>query len=274
MTFIPAFLPAKGETPSDWWFVFLGDRLLLKTARTDAVFLRRADLAELNERLQSKHYLGEFNGTPCYAAEIDRDARLPEGISLQELRPLLGLLGEDLFAVVGRAFQILHWDRTHRFCGRCGNPTEPKTGERARECSRCGLISHPEVSPAVIVAVTRGREILLARARRFRASFYSVLAGFVEPGETFEECVLREVREEVGVDLRNIRYFGSQPWPFPHSVMVAFTADYAGGEITPDEAEIVDAQWFNADNLPPVPGTETIARHLIEWFVGKSKHRT
>jgi NAD+ diphosphatase len=181
------------------------------------------------------------------------------------LRPLLGLLDEDIFSVAGRALQILHWDRSHQFCGRCGSRFEPKGDERAKTCAQCGLISYPAVSPAIIVALIKDSEILLARSPRFQADFYSVLAGFVEPGETFEQCVRREVKEEVGIDVENIRYFASQPWPFPHTLMVGFTADYAGGVIT------IDAQWFKADDLPVIPSAGTIAHLLIDWFAEKFK---
>ena len=185
----------------------------------------------------------------------------------------MGNLDEEVFSVAGRVFQCLDWDRTHQYCGRCGGHTEPRLDELARSCPACGLISYPEVTPAVIVAVIRGEEILLARSRRFQGSFFSVLAGFVEAGETFEECVKREVMEEVAIAVDNIRYFGSQPWPFPHSLMVGFTAEYAGGEISIDDKEISEAGWFTAEALPEVPRTGTIARRLIDWFCDNHKQR-
>ena len=151
-----------------------------------------------------------------------------------------------------------------RSCGHCGAATVIKDGERARECPRCGELSYPRISPAVIVRVTRGEEILLARARRFPPGFYSVLAGFVEPGETLEECVRREVREETGVELRDLSYFASQPWPFPHSLMVAFTAAHASGDIRVDASELVDAGWYGRDSLPRLPDPLTVARRLID----------
>ena len=142
-----------------------------------------------------------------------------------------------------------------------------KTDERAKICLKCGLINYPRISPAIIVAVVKKNQILLARSERFPTGFYSVLAGFVEPGETFEDCVKREVKEEVGLDVKNIRYFGSQPWPFPDSLMVGFTADYDGGKILIDKTEIKDAGWFTAHDLPQIPGKISIARRLIDWFV-------
>ncbi|MBW1850764.1 MAG: NAD(+) diphosphatase [Deltaproteobacteria bacterium] len=180
-------------------------------------------------------------------------------------------LGEEVIQVAGLANQLRLWNLNHQFCGKCGNPTENKTDERAKICPQCGLINYPRLSPAIIVAVIKDKQILLAHSSRFPSKFYSVLAGFVEPGETLETCVKREVREEVGLDVKNICYFGSQPWPFPDSLMVAFTAEYAGGKITTDNCEIADANWFSADNLPDVPPRISIARELIDWFLNKSE---
>jgi NAD+ diphosphatase len=182
------------------------------------------------------------------------------------LRALFGLIDENLIWVAGRANQMVHWHQTHRYCGKCGHPTEAKVDERAKICPKCGLINYPRVSPAVIVAVLKGNSILLGRSPRFPLPFYSVLAGFVEPGETLEECVRREIMEEVGILVKNIRYFGSQPWPFPNSLMVAFTAEYADGETRIDSSELLDAGWYTAQNLPLLPSSLSIAHELIEWF--------
>jgi NAD+ diphosphatase len=161
----------------------------------------------------------------------------------------------------------VHWQATNRFCGKCGTATVDKPGECAKQCPQCGWAVYPSLSPAVIVAVVRDGALLLARESRFKEGLYSVLAGFVEPGETLEECVRREVREEVGIEVSNIRYFGSQSWPFPDSLMVAFTADYAGGEIDIDPGELIDAGWYRPGELPLVPSRASIARQLIDWFV-------
>jgi NAD+ diphosphatase len=183
-----------------------------------------------------------------------------------DLRGLLGAIGEELFWIAGRANHLMDWERSHRFCGQCGHPTENKSDERAKRCPACGRVNYPRVSPAVIVAVINGDRILLARNKRFRGPFYSVLAGFVEPGETLEQCVEREIHEEVGLSVKNIRYFGSQPWPFPNSLMVGFIADYAGGSIIVDNSELMEAGWFSADSLPNLPSKISIARRLIDWF--------
>lgn len=270
MPFELAYLPKSGRSATDWWFVFCGNKLLVKTTAIDARIPSYSDLIRVEQNLSRIHYLGTFDCFPCYSAEVGEHSINPEGMVFQELRPLLGLLSEEIFSVAARAFQILHWDRTHQFCGRCGSGTELKDEERARVCMQCGLVNYPTMSPAIIVAVIKGAEILLARSHRFHTGFYSVLAGFVECGETFEQCVRREVREEVGINVENIHYLASQPWPFPNTLMVAFTADYAGGVVTADNVEITDARWFNADNLPATPPKGTISRRLIDWFVEKS----
>ncbi len=209
-------------------------------------------------------HVGVFDGVECVAVPLPDETEAPGGMTFQALRPLAALLPRSLFGVAGRAVQIVEWDETHRFCGRCGTPTEPAPNERAKRCPACRLAAFPRVSPAVIVRVARRDEILLARNRRFPEPIYSVVAGFVDPGESLEEAVAREVREESGVEVRRIRYFGSQPWPFPHSLMVGFTAEHAGGEIRVDGDEIVDAAWFRADALPRIPPSFSIARRLID----------
>ncbi len=271
MSFVPSAAPPADSGLPAWWFLFHEDRLLVEI-RGDAVAVPRGTGPP--ERLPAPvrtQCLGALDGAPCFSGEM-LDATAPDGMAFRPLRPLLGALPEPLFALAGRAFQIMDWDRSHQYCGRCGGRTAPVEKERAKACPRCGISFYPRVAPAVIVAVVRGRKILLARARRFPHGLHSVLAGFVEPGETFEECVSREVREETGVEIANPRYFGSQPWPFPHSLMVAFTADYAGGGLVLEDKEIAEAGWFGPDEVAalriPVPGT--IARRLIDWFLAGS----
>ena len=179
----------------------------------------------------------------------------------------------DLFALAGRAAQLIEWDRAHRYCGVCGTPTEPVRGERVRRCPACGHSAWPRLSPAMMALVwrrtARGAELLLARAPHFVAGMYSALAGFVEAGESLEECLHREVAEEVGVQVHAPRYYGSQSWPFPHSLMVAFSAEWAGGEIVPQPGEIEDANWYPLDALPGIPPRFSIAGHLIRDLVNE-----
>jgi NAD+ diphosphatase len=250
-----------------WWFIFSGNKLLVQSNEESLSVPFVEDPSLLKLDILRKQSISKLDGSPCYSAEACPDARVPEGMTLEGLRSLFGHLDEPFFRLAGRAFQIMNWDRTHQFCSQCGHPTKDKEDELAKLCPSCGFVSFPVLSPAIIVAVLRGDKILLARASRFPKEMHSVLAGFVEPGESLEECVRREVGEEVGVEVMNIRYFGSQPWPFPNSLMIGFTAEYAGGEIRIDEKEIVYAGWFRADNLPKIPDKISIARKLIDWFV-------
>jgi len=207
--------------------------------------------------------VGEWQGLPCYAADVAEFPALP-GTEPTPLRELFALAGAEAFALAGRAVQLLDWQAQHRFCGRCGTPTERKADEHAMHCPSCGLLVYPRLSPAVMVLVRDGDKLLLARSPRFKPGVFSALAGFVEPGETLEQCAAREVREEVGIEIANLRYFASQPWPFPNSLMVAFFADFAGGVITPDPTEIEAADWFALDALPLLPEPISISRQLID----------
>jgi NAD+ diphosphatase len=253
------------------WFLFREQKLLTKKAEDRHLIPRSRDLAAIGPGPESPRFLGSLDGRPCYAGELPVSAPLPSTFSLQGIRALFGHLEASLIGAAGVANQLIRWDRNHRFCGRCGLPTEDEVDERAKRCPECGLVNYPRLSPAVIMAVLRNDRILLAHSQRFPGKFYSVLAGFVEPGETLEACVKREIQEEVNIRVKNIRYFGSQPWPFPDSLMIAFTAEYAGGEINPDPAEIADADWFSAGNLPPIPPKISIARQLIDWFLANRK---
>ncbi len=209
-------------------------------------------------------YLGRLAGVDCWAAEVDASAGAPQGMSWEGLRTLFSVLDDAQFALAGRALQLVDWDRTHQYCGRCGAPTEPKREERVRICPACKLAAYPRVAPAVMALVKRGKQILLARSPHFPPGMYSALAGFAEPGESLEQCLAREVAEEVGVQISNIRYFASQSWPFPHSLMIAFVCEWQSGEIRPQAAEIDDAKWFEVLQLPKLPSKISIARRLID----------
>jgi NAD+ diphosphatase len=247
---------------SSYWLLRYQDGLLtLPDQATEEIFPcgSAADFGHPKDFLR----VGEWRGHACHAADLER---LPEGFSGQTtpLRQLFGLAGAEAFALAGRATQLLDWRRNHRYCGRCGTLTTPKQGEFAMACPACGLLAYPRLSPAVMVLVTRDDQLLLARSPHFPPGMFSALAGFVEAGETLEQCAAREVREEVGIEIANLRYFHSQSWPFPNSLMLAFFADYAGGTLDPDPAEIEAAAWFARDALPLLPGPISIARHLID----------
>ena len=267
--FLSRIIPPPEKCEPAWWFAFREDKLLVQPESSQVNIPYRVDFAELRMPVLGQHYLGRLDNRHCYTVELAEEITAPEGMNFEGLRQVYGRMDEDLFWVAGRAIQIIDWDRTHQFCGRCGIRTNLHPTERARECPQCGLLHFPRLAPAIIVLVERGHEMLLARARRFPTAMYSTLAGFVEPGETLEEAVVREIKEESGITVKDIRYFGSQPWPFPHSLMVGFTAVYESGEITLGDEENIDAGWFTADNLPPLPGKISIARKLIDWFLEK-----
>jgi NAD+ diphosphatase len=168
---------------------------------------------------------------------------------------------------LSRARGIIHWDTTSRFCGRCGSEMNVGTAEPVKKCPSCGLSSYPRITPAVIILIMNKDKILLAHNRRFPENLYSCVAGFVETGETLEDAVRREIREETGIEVAHLRYFGNQPWPFPSSLMIAFLADYAGGSIILEDDDISDAKWFSRDNLPDLPLHGSISRELIDWFL-------
>lgn len=267
MAFLPAITPPLDLEKEAWWFLFHKNELLVGFDGETPQPLLAADPETLGLEPQHIQYLGSLHEAPCFAAELPESQDLPEGYEYRSLRELFLMFPDDFHAITNHASQIITWAQTHQFCGRCGTATVQKTNERAAECPSCKLVSYPRISPSIIVAVTKGDQILLGRSPHWRAGWYSVLAGFVEAGETLEACVQREVMEEVGIEVKNIQYFGSQPWPFPHSLMIGFTAEYAGGEITPDPVEIEDAAWFTKDNLPNLPSKISIARRLLDWYL-------
>jgi len=245
-------------------FAFRGDRVLTVAGADDTHAFPSLGALTHAGTAGVPHFLGLLGGVGCVALNLADDVAEPTGMRFVGLRTLFFKVPEPLLALAARAFQVVDWDRTHRYCGRCGTPTRDRAAERAKECPACGLVAYPRVSPAMMALVTRGHDLLLARAHRFAPGMYSALAGFVEPGETIEDCVRREVREEVGVEVGQITYFASQPWAFPHSLMIAYTAEYAGGDLKVDDAEIAEAGWFPADALPHLPPSVSIARRLIE----------
>lgn len=226
-------------------------------------WLKKQDLA-----VHGEHGLGHFKGDAVYLLQADYPFEIP-GCRWQGLRQSLLEGDAQNYALLSYGAQISTWAAHNRFCGSCGGPMTQVSGERAMRCERCAVHHYPRLSPSMIVLVTRGDELLLARSQRFVAGMYSTLAGFVEAGESVEQCVAREVQEEVGVQVKNLQYLGSQCWPFPHSLMLGFHAEYASGEIVMQEEEIEDAQWFNVNDLPPLPASRSIARFLIDLYVAR-----
>lgn len=261
------FLPAADAELSDEAIahVFVRDALVLFGDSPGALpwrFYREVGLVA-----SRVHPIGTHEGRTHVAVGLRDDLHprsLPEGLRAAGLRSWFGVLDDATLAIAMRGVQVLEWERTHRFCGACGTPTERVARERAMRCPSCGLSVYPRISPAMMVLVTRGRELLLGRGVNFPAGRFSALAGFLEAGETIEEAVVREVREEVGVEVKNLRYFGSQSWPFPNSLMIAFRAEWAGGDIVVDPAELAEAHWFAPEALPQLPPRLSIARALID----------
>jgi NAD+ diphosphatase len=249
--------------------------------RQGAVLVRAADgTAELPGEAGAgeRHMLGSLGDRPCIAVDAS-GLQTPPGLEWLGLRELHGCVSDQVWGIAARATQIIDWDLTHRFCGRCGTATVPDPSERVRHCPNCGLNAYPRVSPAIIVLVTRGEheeQALLAWGNRRRTPHYSTLAGFVEPGETLEEALVREVQEEAGVLVGQIRYFGSQAWPFPHQLMVGYRARYASGEIRLQETEIRDARWFSPAEVDAVTasrGRFSIAGQLIDGWIAEQAQR-
>jgi len=273
--FVSLVAPPKEQVDPAWWFVIQDDNVLVRHEPNGEAIPRVLNPLELGLTTMRQHYLGRLDGCHCYAVEVVDGSAPHRGMEFEGLRKIYGLLDDDLFSLAGKALQIIDWDRTHRFCGRCGSETRTHATERAKECVRCGLLHFPRLAPAIIVLVKREHEIMLARARRFTAAMYSTLAGFVEPGETLEEAVVREVKEESGITVKEICYFGSQPWPFPHSLMIGFTAKYASGQITLNDDENVDIGWFAPQSLPSqLPSEMSIARKLINSFLQETNSRS
>jgi NAD+ diphosphatase len=266
MPFVPAVVQPPELSLRPLWFVVQASGIVVRSDENGVTLPEAADLTQWGLDPRQAHYLGRIDERDCFAID-SANVQLPAPWAVEGLRTLHDRLDDEVFAVAGRALQIVHFASVHRFCGRCGTATLRDEKERAVRCPNCGLTAYPRISPAIIVLIRRGDEALLAHSARFPAAFYSTLAGFSEVGEALEETLRREVKEEVGIDVTNIRYFGSQPWPFPHSLMVGFVADHAGGEIVVDGEEITDARWFRADALPLVPPKLSIARRLIDAWV-------
>lgn len=267
--YVPAITDKNKPEGSSSFFIFFEDRLLLKIkgGKPEIPFANSPE--ELNINIVRKQYLGTFNGYPCYSAEAESDEAAGEDMRFERLRSLFGVLDDNVFLLAGKAFQIMYWDKNHQRCGRCGAETYALENERARKCTKCGFTCYTVLAPAVITAIIKDDKILLAHNRSFKGNMYSLIAGFVEPGETLEEAVKREIMEEVGLHVKNVKYFGSQPWPFPNSLMVGFTAEYESGEIKEDGVEITAAEWFDAHSLPNIPGGISIARKIIDWYIEK-----
>ena len=260
----PSFEPllTAQEHPDPLNFVFQGNRLLVRDSDL-ALPHGAAGMAGIDPH--NVHPVGLLDGRYCRAAWVDADAAAPEGFVFTGLRALFGELDHGVLGVAGRAAQVAEWARTHRFCGACAHPMQLMAGERAFQCSSCQMTAYPRISPAMMVLIRKGDAVLLALHTASPTNRFTPLAGFLEAGESIEEAVHREVFEEVGLRVHNLRYFASQSWPFPHSLMVAFTADYLDGEIRIDRSEIAEARWFGpGDEWPERVPHISISQMLVD----------
>lgn len=263
------FTPGDLANPRyDSVFILVSDNRVLSRERQPGEPFQRQDLPAVLLQNERAHYIGEYCERNCFVISVrDQDLAMQEVCYWPSLRELLGEIGDEHFQMLGRALQIARWHREHRYCGVCGGLTSPLPRERALVCEDCEQRYFPRISPCVICLVTRGDQMLLARHARSRQPVFTTLAGFVEPGETAEQAVHREILEEVSIEVQNLKYFCSQPWPFPGQLMLGFTAEYAGGEIRVDGVEVLEAHWFNIEDLPLVPPPSTISAQLIRSFI-------
>ncbi len=265
--YTPAYLPPDTSEESSWALILIGKKILMCKADNKLTIPEHSEVLGIIPKDDSMLYIGRYDGHDCYCMRFNELPELPEYLELVEIMEITKLSGDNgLFILAGAANHILHWSSMNQYCGCCGNKTIDKKEERAKVCTVCGNIVYPRIAPATITAIFHEDKILLAHNRNFRNDLYSLIAGFVEPGETLEQCVEREVLEEVGIKVKNIRYFNSQPWSFPDSLMIAFIAEYESGEIRVDNTEIMDAAWFTADILPEIPSNDSIAGKIIRWY--------
>lgn len=269
------FVRTAGETSEPFenalWFAFKDRELVLYEIGGELVVPSGPSLQAAGLVEGRSVRIGTLDGQAVFAVELPADTLLPETFATFGLRELHGPLDDLMWRIAAYAAEIAHWTRTARFCPQCGGPTQAEPLDWGRRCPACGYTHYPRVSPCIIVLIHDGDRLLMVRQPRFPPGMYGLVAGFVEPGESLEECLEREVAEEVGVAVEDIRYFGSQPWPFPHQLMVGFMARYAGGTLRPNEAELEHADWFHVNDLPPLPPRVSMARRLIESYVAQAQ---
>lgn len=265
--FVSSFLAEPPNGDALWTPFRKGDLLVRWLEGKRARLLRTSEIEELKLPIVRSQYIGTLDGAPCITAEVASDAPNVEGHRYAGLRQAFFWLDPPEFDVAVTGFQIQYWDAHYRFCPGCGGPIALKPTERAKRCAACERDFYPPVVPAVIVRVTKGDSLLMTRQSRFPPGMYGLVAGFLEPGESLERCVEREVLEETGIRVQSIRYFGSQPWPFPHQIMVGFTAEHMDGEIVVDTHELEEARWFHRAEMPMLPPPLSITRALIDdWL--------
>ena len=266
-----AIYPEPEKVPrTAWWILVRGQEVAFRPGTCPAVVVL-GNPAREQICLQDHIYLGHRGTIPCFAGIPGPESPVLKNWQFVRVRDLFVRIPHEELAIAAFAARMIDYDQKTRFCGRCGKETRPALTERARQCSSCGLVTYPRVSPAIIVLVQRDDRILLARSPRFPPGMFGLIAGFVEPAENLEHALVREVQEETGIYVKNIRYFGSEPWPFPDSLMVGFTAEFAGGKLVIDKNEIEAAFWFDREHLPRIPEKLSISRTLIDWWIEKER---
>lgn len=261
-------LKEQGLDELDYWVIFHDKKLLLH--EQDGVWSLPCfrDIAEYKNYLKFIHGLGMFQGGECFCAELMQEVQLEGRFQFFPTRQAFELLSNDWYALITKGIHTVDWDKNHQFCGLCGAKTKLFTTIFEAHCDSCKTIFYPRISPSIIVLIRKENQILMARSPHFPKGVYGLIAGFVSPGETLEDTVHREVAEEVGIKVKNIRYYGSQPWPFPDSLMLAFIADYDSGDIIIDGVEIEAAGWYDVANLPGMPSSsKSIAKVMIDDFI-------
>lgn len=252
-----------------YWFLFKGSELLLEK-KTDGLYTIpfQEEPPVKCEDFSKVHTITPLGKSDVRTFRIGDEFVDTGKYEFCDLRASYGKLPESLYLKAGKCEEILYWDDNNQYCGVCGSKIHMNT-DISKKCDKCGKEIWPLLSTAIIVLIHRGDEVLLVHAKNFRGNFYGLVAGFVETGETLEQAVIREVKEETSLEIKNIKYFASQPWPYPCGLMIGFYAEYAGGEISLQRSELSDGGWFHRDNLPQIPEKLSIARKLIDNWLDK-----
>ncbi len=264
---------ARLKTSDADYYIFRDGNLLIKKNDPQYRPLQVNNCKDLQAHLKEVIPLGKQEGKDDFVVELEEACTPGDNYEWVTLRSLIGRVEDTTFNRWSRASQLLNWRTSHQYCGQCGSLTKQHATELASVCTSCSAIYYPRISPCIIVLISRGKEILLGRAAKYKNNMYSTLAGFIEPGESAEIAVHREIAEEVGIRVQNLTYFDSQSWPFPGQLMLGFFAEYASGEIEIDDVEIVDAQWFPISSLPFIPGKGSIAGRLIRTYVDTQRRQ-
>ena len=265
--FIPASNSAAPSDREGRWFLIQQQSIFLLERREGADRIPRGAIpAVFMGKVESIVHFGTYLGVPCWAGSVEPELEPPAGFVREKLAPGQIELSDDLLSLCGLAQQATYWEETSWHCPRCGEPTVAIKGERGKRCLRCKYDHYPHLHPAVIVLIRDGDRVLLTRKSFWAKGRYGLVAGFVDIGESLEAAARREIREEVGVEVRDLQYVASQYWPFPSQLMVGFVATYAGGEVRPDHAELEDARWFSVRELPDLPGKHSIARFILDHY--------